>query len=58
MFQLENIIKNHKSVCARTHKIEKIHFYPALTLIFPIFGESEKDESNIFKKVILGTFKE
>ena len=40
-----------------THKVEKIHFYPTLSLIFPIFGESEKCELNIFKKAIVCAFK-
>ena len=38
--------------------VEKINFCPTLTIIFPIFGESEKGESNIIKKVSLGVFKE
>ena len=40
-----------------TYKVEKIHFFPTLSLIFPIFGESEKCKLNIFKEVILCTFK-
>ena len=45
-FQLENTLENQELI-----KSKKIHFYPTLSLILLIFGESEKCELNIFKRL-------